>query len=220
MTAMGTARVVSLVLVLAGGCAAVDAPSDARDGAVPDLDAPADDQAMAAAHDAASAAPTIDLAMAAPVDMATQDLGPFPPGAVYNVSNKSTGKLLSIHNSSTLDNSITEERGANNGPDQRWRLVAAGAGYQLVNDQSHTCLDVQNGLTSDGATTWIEPCSAAVSQQWILQDAGGGFYTLVNANSMSCLDLDHGYSADGTVIFQYHCDGGDNQKWIFVRLQS
>jgi hypothetical protein len=222
---MVSARVVSIVLLLACGCASVD---PARDGSVPDLGAPLADQAMAGAHDAAQPAPVVDMAMVAPVDMAmvapvdmaTQDLGPFPPGAVYNVSNKATGKLLSIHNSSTLANSITEERGADNGLDQRWRLVAAGAGYQLVNDQSHTCLDVQNGITSDGATTWIEPCTAATSQQWILMDAGAGFYNLVDANSMSCLDLDHGNSADGTVIFQYHCNGGDNQKWIFVRLQG
>jgi hypothetical protein len=215
----------SLALLLVSSCAAVD-PVPGRTGGVaapPDL------------AQAVTAAPPADLAMhmpaPAPNDLAVAtpvavpdlspppDLGPFPPGALFYISSKATGQLMSIHNSSTINGSITEEQPAHGTADQRWTLQQNGPTYFIVNAQSTTCLDVTGSSTSDGAATGIFICSPSRSQQWQLLDAGGGFYNLVNANSQSCLDLDHGYTTPGTQIFQYHCNGADNQQWLFSRVQ-
>jgi hypothetical protein len=154
-------------------------------------------------------------------DLATPaDLGPFPPGAIYQISVKATGQLLSVHNSATADGSTVEEQPAQNTPDQRWSVIfVTSSVYQILNGQSQTCLDVHGSSKSDGAAVSIWTCAVGADQQWTLQAAGGGFYNIVNVNSQSCLDLDNGNTQPGTVIFQYHCDGGDNQKWLFTRVQ-
>jgi hypothetical protein len=216
-------------MMLAGalGCAAPSAnqPPDAsvnESGAARDL-AGGGDLTRAAPGDLTTAsAAAADLAsardLAQPIDMALQDLGPFPPGAAYQISVKATGQLMSVHNAATANGSIIEEQPAHGGADQRWLLNASGSYWAIVNGQSQTCLDVNGASTSDGATVWIWSCSGATSQAWSLQDAGSGFYNIVNANSGSCLDLDNSGTAPGTVIFQYHCNGGDNQKWFFTRV--
>ena len=191
-----------------GAPADLATPSDltqASDQATPS------DLAQPIVHDLT--APIVDLAQ--PVD-----LGPFPSGALYQISVKATGQLLSVHGSATANGSIVEEQPAHGTADQRWSLTATAAAgvYQIDNVQSQTCLDVNGGSTGDGATVWIWSCGSATSQQWKLSDAGAGFYNLINVNSNSCLDLDNGGTAPGTVIFQYHCNGGDNQKWLFTKV--
>jgi hypothetical protein len=211
---------------LCAGCASASplTPADdaGRDAAVADMSAPVD---LLTPRDSSSPSALQDLLappdLTLPADLASPpDLGPFPPGAVFQISCKATGQLLSIHNSATTNGAITEEQPAHGTPDQRWLVRAETAtSYDIFNEQSQSCLDVNAGSTADGATTWIWSCSGAASQLWTLQDAGSGFYNLVNVNSQSCLDVDHGNSAAGTVIFQYHCNGGDNQKWFFTRVQ-
>jgi cytochrome c len=195
------------------GCASAS-PITSADG--PDLAASVDALGL---RDGDTPSPAQDLANAPDLAMPV-DLGPFPPGAVFQISVKATGQLLSVHNSATANGSIVEEQPARGTPDQRWLMQAVASGaYEILNAQSQTCLDVNAGSTADGATVWIWSCSGGVSQQWSLQDAGAGFYYLVNVNSQSCLDLDNSGTAPGTVIFQYHCKGGDNQKWFFTRVQ-
>jgi hypothetical protein len=148
-------------------------------------------------------------------------MGPFPRGAIYLISSKSTGQLISVHASATANGSVIEQQPIMGTADQHWLLMAtATAGtYQIVNAQSQTCLDVNGASTSDGATVWIWSCGTATSQQWILKSAGSNFYNIVNGNSMSCLDLSNGGTAPGTAIFQYKCNGGTNQEWFFTQVK-
>ncbi|MCU1277827.1 MAG: glycoside hydrolase, partial [bacterium] len=185
-----------LVSALCSDCAKVSS-SDLLDiarsdgGVALDLALPPRDLTSAIAPDLTLA---IAPDLAAPVrDLAPVDLGPFPPGAFYQISVKATGQLLSVHNSATTDGATVEEQPAHGTGDQRWSLTAtATAGvYQIVNGLSQSCLDVNAASTADGATVWIWSCGSATSQQWNLHDAGGGFYNLINVNSNSCLDLDN-----------------------------
>jgi hypothetical protein len=202
-----------LLCCLCAGCASV-APTGSPDGK--QLDASSGRDLVSSIDFAAPPDLNVpmDLALAAPLD-----LGPFPANAIYQISNKQTGGLLSVHGSSVANGSITEQQPAHSTPDQRWSVVTLTAGvYQLVNANSQTCLDVNGASTADGATTWIWTCSSSVGQEWLMQNAGSGYYNIINVNSQSCLDLDNGGTAPGTVIFQYHCKGGDNQKWLFTRV--
>jgi hypothetical protein len=215
---MHSACIASFALLLTA-CASVNsgtAPQDLGGGGPDDMAMMRRDAVVILVpHDMAMSPQPVDMADPGPIDM-----GPFPPTAIYLVSNKATGKYLSIRGSSTLNGAVTEERGGGADPDQRWKLKAApSSSWQLINVQSNSCLDLLPNAPVAGGSTVLETCSTATSQQWSMKDVGGGFYNLINGLSVACIDLDHGNSADGTNIFQYQCNGGDNQKWTFVKQQ-
>ena len=113
------------------------ARSDGGDGPIFDLSAPD----LAVPPDLATATIAPDLTAPA-ADLAQPiDLGPFPPGAFYQVSVKATGQLLSVHNSATADGSVVEEQPAHATADQRWSLTAtATAGtYHVLIERGECC---------------------------------------------------------------------------------
>ena len=107
---------------------------------------------------------------------------------------------------------------------QLWSLVPVstpqGNGYNVVSQNSGSCLDVSNVSLSDGALLQQYQCLGAgqVNQVWQLYPFGSS-YELVSLNSGKCLDV-AGISKDnGAQVIQWSCWGGDNQKWTLVPVQ-
>jgi hypothetical protein len=212
--ASSSASIVLLSLGVMAG--AIDCASVSPGNPSADASAVPNDLATPNLHDAS--APPPDLAQ--PPDLAPAMVADMAQPALYQISVKATGQLLSVHNAATANGSIVEQQPALARADQRWQVRANGAGaFAIVNAQSGNCLEVAGASSADGATVQIWTCSGSSAQAWMMTDAGGGFYNVVNVNSRSCLDLNNSNSAPGTVIFQYHCNGGDNQKWLLTRVQ-
>ncbi|BAY18914.1 extracellular exo-alpha-L-arabinofuranosidase [Anabaenopsis circularis NIES-21] len=91
-------------------------------------------------------------------------------------------------------------------------LPAAGKYYKLANKNSGKYLDVAGGSTADGANVQQYTSNTTQAQQWLLEDAGNGYYYLVN-KSGKVLNVSGSSQADGTNVIQYQKTNDDNSKW-------
>jgi hypothetical protein len=159
------------------------------------------------------AQPIHDLAM-------VTDMSGVVRGAIYQVSSALTGQLMSVHGSATADQSIVEQQPAKGTADQRWTLMAAttAGAYQIVNEASGICLDVQGASKSQNTPVLIASCNNSLSQSWTLKAAGNGFFNIVNGNSGDYVDINGASTSVGAAIIQYPSNGNDNQKWFFTRI--
>ncbi|WP_026925306.1 RICIN domain-containing protein [Glycomyces arizonensis] len=95
-------------------------------------------------------------------------------------------------------------------------VEGAGGGGQvtdIVNRNSGKCVDVVNGSTADGAEIIQYDCHGGANQQWMLQDAGGGYYQIISQASGKCLDIDGASTSNSARAIQWPCNGQTNQQW-------
>ncbi|MCF2557955.1 RICIN domain-containing protein [Fournierella massiliensis] len=76
-------------------------------------------------------------------------------------------------------------------------------------------LDVANGSTQEGANIQIYESNASEAQQFLIQSAGGGYYTIKNVKSGKVLDVAAGSTAPGTNVQQWGSNHSNAQKWCF-----
>jgi hypothetical protein len=81
--------------------------------------------------------------------------------------------------------------------------AATPTAYTIVNRNSGTCLDVENGSTADGANVRLWACNGATAQQWRFEDQADDTSRIVNVASGKVLDVADCASADGTDIRQW-----------------
>jgi len=86
----------------------------------------------------------------------------------------------------------------------------AGTTTALRGTGSGRCLDVPNGVETNGTLPALWDCNGAANQKWTstgtdeLRTAGG-----------RCLDVTGGSSANGAAVELWTCNGGTNQQWRF-----
>jgi glucosylceramidase len=107
-------------------------------------------------------------------------------------------------------------------------LAAAGGGgidtsawYEVVNQNSGSCVDDANFGTTNGTPVQQWSCSGATNQQWQFRSAGGGFYEVINrlaAPQNQAWDVTGGTSATGSgvPIQTWAYGGATNQQWQAV----
>ncbi|KAF7358220.1 hypothetical protein MVEN_00870700 [Mycena venus] len=97
--------------------------------------------------------------------------------------------------------------------------VPKGAGnagtLQIFGDK---CLDVTNGVTTNGNKLQIWTCATANTNQLFVPNGNGG--TVQWSGTSKCLDATNGVLADGTPIQIWDCDSTNrNQQW-FPKAES
>jgi len=99
-------------------------------------------------------------------------------------------------------------------------VVNPGATYTLVGVQSNKCVRIRDSSTSDRAVAEIGACSGRASEQFRLEDVGGGYFRVRNVNSGKCLDVDSGSTTAGAGVIQWTCSTGANQQWLAVDVAA
>jgi beta-glucanase (GH16 family) len=93
--------------------------------------------------------------------------------------------------------------------------INSGAWYQIINQNSGSCMDDTNSGTSDGTTVQQWQCGVdQYNQEWQLIPTSNGYYRIVNRNSGLVLDDTNWSTTPGTGLQQWSYGGGANQQWI------
>ena len=141
------------------------------------------------------------------------------------LTNVGSGKNLDIDGPSTSDGAVLHIWHSYSGAtSQQWVLkpyqtVNGHVAYQLVDNFSGECADVNGPSTSDGAQLHQWHCGSVpqpASQAWFLDPVaynGGNVFQIRNAYSSRCMDVTDSNYNDGTVLQQYGCSKGANQQW-------
>ena len=108
---------------------------------------------------------------------------------------------------SIIENALTYPQGNNS-------LITGNK--MLILKSSGKAMDVPDSSTANVIGVIQSSYRFSESQQWSINDLGGGEYSIVNAKSSLCLDIYGGNFTDGTAVIEYGINGGGNQKWNFV----
>jgi len=93
--------------------------------------------------------------------------------------------------------------------------INSGAWYQMINQNSGSCMDDTGWGTSNGTTVQQWQCGVdQFNQEWQLVPTDSGYYKIVNRNSGLALDDTNWSTASGTGIQQWSFGGGANQQWM------
>jgi hypothetical protein len=98
-------------------------------------------------------------------------------------------------------------------------IVAAGysssgstggqSNVEVVGGQSGRCLDVPNGVTTNGTQVQLYDCWGGAPQRWTYTSAK----QLQVNGSNKCLDANNQGTANGTAAVVWDCNGQTNQQW-------
>jgi aryl-phospho-beta-D-glucosidase BglC (GH1 family) len=92
--------------------------------------------------------------------------------------------------------------------------------YNLVNQNSGSCVDAAGWGTANGTTVQQWTCGTQqYNQEWQFQSEGNGNYSIVNRNAPSEVwDVTNVGTADGSLLQLWTYGGGSNQQWTPVSL--
>ena len=98
--------------------------------------------------------------------------------------------------------------------------ISAGTWYNIVNQNSGSCVDATGWGTANGTTVEQWACGAQqANQEWEFQSVGSGNYEIVNRNAPSEVwDVANVGTADGSLLQLWTYGGGSNQQWTPVSL--
>jgi len=141
----------------------------------------------------------------------------------YSFKNVSSGKYLSVKNSSTANlANIVQYAALNNASE--WSLKTVNAAVVLVNRNSQKAVDLPGSTQNLGTDPIQYTENDNTNQQWNLVSVGGGKY-LIQSNLSNHYVLDDSASStvDGTDIILYAANGSTgsvNQQWIMQVVDS
>jgi endoglucanase len=92
--------------------------------------------------------------------------------------------------------------------------------YNIVNQNSGSCVDATNQGTTNGTTVQQWACgNQQHNQEWQFQSAGNGAYSVANRNAPAEVwDVTNVGTANGSLIQLWTYGGGSNQQWTPVSL--
>ena len=93
--------------------------------------------------------------------------------------------------------------------------INSGAWYQVVNQNSGSCMDDTGWGTSNGTTVQQWQCGVdQYNQEWQLVPTDSGYYKIINRISGLALDDTNLSTSSGTGMQQWSYGGGANQQWM------
>lgn len=98
--------------------------------------------------------------------------------------------------------------------------ITSGEVYKLTAQHSGKNLDVEEGLTSDGANVQQWSDNGSAQQQWKVIDVGNGYYKLIVQSSGKALAVAGSSSADGVNVQLWTDNGTNVQQWKIVDAGS
>ncbi|WP_434739425.1 RICIN domain-containing protein [Micromonospora sp. SH-82] len=136
-----------------------------------------------------------------------------PPGTVYRVDVRHSGKAMEVQSPNTDNGARVGQYTYNGNAWQQWRFDNAGSGYwRIVSRHSGKCLDVVSASTADGAELVQYTCGTGTNQQFQLVTTGS-YFQLRARHSGKCVDVPAASTANGVILKQYPCNTGANQQW-------
>lgn len=135
-------------------------------------------------------------------------------GASYELVARHSGKAATF----LADGSLVQASDAGS-PGQIFQVVSKAKGaFGLF--QGGKALQVKEGSIAEGAALVLGPDTGS-SAQWMVSDAGSGWYSITNACTGKSLDVDGGASAtgDGVAILQYRYWASTNQQWKLKKVE-
>jgi len=174
---------------------------------------------------------SLDVVSSSALDGALMEIWPFSGGpnqtfrfervdksvltGTYMISAKSSGKFVSVKDSSHLDGAVIEQMGNDSGKYQMWTLDhLTGNDYTVMNLGSGKVLGLKNRLTADA--TKLEQQTLVLgdaSQIWTITKNGDTTYHIQNKLSGSSLDVSSNSLADGALLELWPYKGSDNQRF-------
>ena len=95
---------------------------------------------------------------------------------------------------------------------QRWKVVYKdGTWFNLVNQRTNMCLDVDGNSKNRGAKAHQWPCHGGANQQWRIEDRGNGWFAIIARHSNKCLDVSGNGKNNGDKYHQWDCHYQGNQ---------
>ena len=138
-------------------------------------------------------------------------------GAAHLITNRNSGKTLSIKDASSVDGAPSVQLAAAGSPSQKWIITKAGGAYwKIKNAGSGKLLDIATASKEKGAALVQMKASGGDSQLWQLNDLGDGSFQIKNKKSGFMLDVTGASLDDGAATIQWPDNGGLNQVWRIV----
>ena len=99
--------------------------------------------------------------------------------------------------------------------------VISNGFYRIVSAlDNNMVLDLYNGFSSNGTNVQIYDSNNSLAQQWVIKDAGNGyFYIISNCNGLY-LDVANGSATNGANIWMYEKNESKAQKFKFVKTEE
>jgi hypothetical protein len=143
--------------------------------------------------------------------------------AVYS---RNSGKVFEVYGSSTKNGATVDQWVYNGSATQHWCFFVVGyfmntvAIYEVVNNHSGKCLDLENGSTKNGARVQQWTCNGHDNQHWLAFIVNNSYYmfapaTVPNGNLgyLYVLDVSGASKANGAKIDIWTSHLGKNQEW-------
>lgn len=135
----------------------------------------------------------------------------------YYITNKSSGKVLDVAESSLADGGKIQQWTYSNGANQQFQVSLQGDGsYKIVANHSNKVLDVPNSSTANSVQLQQWNDNGSDAQRWLITKTTDGYYKVVSKVSGLAMDVRSSSTADGGVVQQYTDNGSDAQKWSFT----
>ncbi len=98
--------------------------------------------------------------------------------------------------------------------------INSSAWYNVVNENSGSCVDARKFGTANGTAVQQWACGNQQSnQEWQFQPTSGGFFKVVGRNApLEVWDVTHVGTANGSLIQTWTYGGGLNQQWQPVSM--
>ncbi len=133
---------------------------------------------------------------------------------IFQIANVNSNLLLSVAKSALADGAQVQQRRDVGSLDQRWQLVAAGAGaFRIVNLGSGLVLAVANAALTHSALVQQRFDSAGPEALWSIIDSGKGAFKIKNQNSGQLLGVDAASKSDDANVVQLEDNGTSDHLW-------
>jgi arabinan endo-1,5-alpha-L-arabinosidase len=140
-------------------------------------------------------------------------------GAVYQLVNRNSGRILQIAGAATADGAAVTQGAPTGATSQQFQFVDAGGGYyRLRARHSGKVVDVSGRSTADGAAVVQWTDNGGTNQQWSVVDTDSGYVKVVSRSSGKVLDVSQRSTVDGAAVVQWTDNGGSNQQWALSRV--
>ncbi len=133
----------------------------------------------------------------------------------FKITNKVSGKALSVMSSSTADGADIVQWDYTGTANQVWKFIPAGNGfYYLTANHSGKVVDIEGSSQTQHtyANQWTN--NGGANQQFSVESIGGGYFKIVVRHSCQVIKLSASPGTNGTRVFQaVYSSSYEHAKW-------
>jgi hypothetical protein len=151
-----------------------------------------------------------------PPPVAASSPDPVLAGKLYRLTNKKSGKILTIRGGAGADGTVIDQWDDGSFDSQRWWFQDAGNGaYRFVAKVSGKVLDVTGGSSEDGAQVILYTNNNAANQLWTIEPQSDGYYLIISKKSGKALAISGESLEKSAPAVQWTRSTADHFKWRF-----